>query len=125
MRTHRSEAAIQNAIQINAGETLRAGALSQQLQRGLQLRRLLLLLLLLLPVLRLLRVLPVCDPVRTAGAPEPRLPPAVHPSVLLLLAVEVRRVDVRVVLHGCKLLRSNAGELRGMLQAASAAVGEI
>ena len=103
-----------DTVQVDAGEALRAGALRQQLEGGLQLRRL------------LRRVLAVRKAgVRAAGAPEPRLLPPVQGSVLLLLALKVRWVNVRIILHGCELLGFDAGKLRRMLQTAPAAVREI
>ena len=116
MWTHRSQAAIEDAVQIDASQSLRAGALRQQLEGGLQLRLLL---------LRVLRVLAVPHRgVCAAGAPEPRLPP-VQRAVLLLLVLKIRRVDVRVVLHGCELLGVDTRELRRMLWASAAVVWEV
>ena len=87
------------------------------MQRRLQLLRL------------LLRVLAVrrCGIVSAATAtraPIVGLLSPVQPALLLLLLpLEVRRVDVRVVLHGCELLGVDAGEeIWRMLRAPAAAV---
>ena len=46
-----------------------------------------------------------------------------EPALLLLLSLEVRRVDVRVVLHGCELLGvADAGKIWRMLRAPAATV---
>ncbi len=93
------------------------------MERRLQLLRLL------LRVVRLLSVLAVCrrrvaaPAAAAARAPVIGLLSPVHPALLLLLlSLEVRRVDVGVVLHGRKMLGVDAGEIWRMLRAPAAAV---
>ena len=122
VQVRRRQAAVQNAIEVDAREPLRAGALRQQVEGRLQLLRLLLLLLRVM--VRLLSVLPVgrCGVIAAAPwAPVTTLLSPVQPALLLLLlALKVRRVDVGVVLHGSELLGVDTGEIWRMLRAPAA-----
>lgn len=83
--------------------------------------------LLLLRMVRLLRMLAVRRCIAAAAAatwaPIIGLLSPVHPALLLLLlSLEVRRVGVGVVLHGCELAGVDAGEIWRMLRAPAATV---